>query len=448
MTIGRRYFALRNVLLLGASVVGAFSPTELFAAGEQGVWYDPSDFSTMFQDAAGTTPVTAVEQYVGKILDKSGRGNHATQSTETSCPLLSARVNLLTRSQEFDHTDWTKGGLTVSATKVTAPDGTTTAQTLVWASGSGPQLTRVAASVTAGTPLIYSVYAKAGTKSSVTLILFTDGSNYISCSFNLATGAKGTPTTEGSQYSSTACTMTLDSNDFYRCVLTANTTTLTSVQSWVRGDTMAGSGDTIVVWGADLRASNEGPGLPVYQRVSTSTDYDAGDLWPKYLRFDGADDKLVTSAISWPGAYSAWAAIRPSIISGVHSIVDADPTGGTRVPQYLRIYAGSPESICFSSGGVFSDTGPSVSANRSYVFSVNCAASIDVRVNEVSNGAASVTGTLNAASHPLAIGSNPAVSAFFGGRIYAAIVRGSNSTAAQIASTEAWLNAKTKAYAA
>ncbi len=43
----------------------------LFALGEQGAWYDPSDFSTMFQDSTGTTPVTAVGQPVGLILDKS-----------------------------------------------------------------------------------------------------------------------------------------------------------------------------------------------------------------------------------------------------------------------------------------------------------------------------------------------------------------------------------------
>ena len=48
-----------------------FSPRSLFLAGEQGVWYDPSDLSTLFQDAAGTTPVTAVEQPVGLMLDKS-----------------------------------------------------------------------------------------------------------------------------------------------------------------------------------------------------------------------------------------------------------------------------------------------------------------------------------------------------------------------------------------
>lgn len=35
------------------------------------VWYDPSDLSTMFQDSAGTTPVTADSDPVGLILDKS-----------------------------------------------------------------------------------------------------------------------------------------------------------------------------------------------------------------------------------------------------------------------------------------------------------------------------------------------------------------------------------------
>ena len=73
----------------------------LFSNSEQGVWYDPSDRATLFQDSAGTTPVTAVEQPVGLILDKSGRGNHAFQSTSASRPVLSARMNLLTKSEDF-----------------------------------------------------------------------------------------------------------------------------------------------------------------------------------------------------------------------------------------------------------------------------------------------------------------------------------------------------------
>ena len=67
---------------------GVMNIGQLFASGEQGAWYDPSDMSTLFQDSAGTVPVTAVEQPVGRILDKSGRGNHASQATTTKRPVL------------------------------------------------------------------------------------------------------------------------------------------------------------------------------------------------------------------------------------------------------------------------------------------------------------------------------------------------------------------------
>jgi hypothetical protein len=43
----------------------------LFADGTPGVWYDVSDLSTLFQDVAGTTPVTASGQTVALMLDKS-----------------------------------------------------------------------------------------------------------------------------------------------------------------------------------------------------------------------------------------------------------------------------------------------------------------------------------------------------------------------------------------
>lgn len=67
----------------------------LIASGYFTIAYDPSDMSTLWQDSAGTTPVTAVEQPVGRMLDKSGNGHHAIQATTTKRPVLSARVNLL-----------------------------------------------------------------------------------------------------------------------------------------------------------------------------------------------------------------------------------------------------------------------------------------------------------------------------------------------------------------
>lgn len=81
----------------------SFTPLSLFSAGEQGFWYDPSDFSTLFQDTAGTVPVTAVGQSVARINDKSGRGNHATQSDASRRPIL--RQNGSLYYLEFDGTD-------------------------------------------------------------------------------------------------------------------------------------------------------------------------------------------------------------------------------------------------------------------------------------------------------------------------------------------------------
>ena len=63
-----------------------FTPSMLFVNGEQGAWYDPSDLSTLFQDAAGTIPVTTAGDPVGRMLDKSGRGNHAIQPTSAARP--------------------------------------------------------------------------------------------------------------------------------------------------------------------------------------------------------------------------------------------------------------------------------------------------------------------------------------------------------------------------
>lgn len=66
---------------------GAFSPRLLFTKGEAGAWYDPGDLSSMSQDSSGAVPA-AVGQPVGRIGDKSGRGNHAVQSVAAARPML------------------------------------------------------------------------------------------------------------------------------------------------------------------------------------------------------------------------------------------------------------------------------------------------------------------------------------------------------------------------
>ena len=78
--------------------IGSWLPTRLFSDPlTNGVWYDPSDFTTLFQDAAGTTPVTAVEQPVGLMLDKSKNGVGTNGAK---------RVNLLTKTEDISASDW------------------------------------------------------------------------------------------------------------------------------------------------------------------------------------------------------------------------------------------------------------------------------------------------------------------------------------------------------
>lgn len=78
-----------GVTMLGSSSQNSTQLIKsLFSLGEQGFYYDPNDLSTMFQDAAGTVPVNGVGQAVGLVKDKSGRNNHARQTTSASRPIF------------------------------------------------------------------------------------------------------------------------------------------------------------------------------------------------------------------------------------------------------------------------------------------------------------------------------------------------------------------------
>jgi len=75
----------------------------LFAGGKVGGMWDMGDMSTLFQDTAGSTPITAVTQPIGRVNDKSGLGNHATQATAGARPLY--QVDGGYGCAQFDATD-------------------------------------------------------------------------------------------------------------------------------------------------------------------------------------------------------------------------------------------------------------------------------------------------------------------------------------------------------
>lgn len=83
--------------------IGVWQPQALLDDNKMSLWYDPSDLSSMFQDVAGTIPVTADGQAVGLIKDKSGKNHHASQSNQAQKPLYRTDGNL--HWLEFDGID-------------------------------------------------------------------------------------------------------------------------------------------------------------------------------------------------------------------------------------------------------------------------------------------------------------------------------------------------------
>ena len=69
--LGGAFWTPGATVINGAKLSFEIVMKKLFANGEQGFYYDPSDMGTMYQDAAGTIPVTAVGRAVGLVLDKS-----------------------------------------------------------------------------------------------------------------------------------------------------------------------------------------------------------------------------------------------------------------------------------------------------------------------------------------------------------------------------------------
>jgi hypothetical protein len=574
-----------------ADVGASFSPASLFAAGEPGVWYDPSDFSTMFQDRAGTTPVTAVEQPVGLLLDKSqglvlgpelvsngtfdtdiagwtqiaggssvwdasggiactdvagadsnaqtnittvaGRtylaewtvrsvtgggqwlfrirnstdyqrsevgvtgtyrayfvasvtgtntvnlisastgqtvvfdnisvkelpGNHATQATSASRPVLSARVNLLTKTEQFNNAVWSKGlGMTVSPDDAVAPDGTKTADLITRGSATvGGYLTISGGTFVVGAPMTLSAFVK---KSNWRYVGLRINTSFSGASELIPFYDFDTDTLSNNGIANASIVRTLLADGWVRLVLTYTPTTTTGFTSLnivnsVGAALVVGAGtEAALFWGADLRVANDGVNLPVYQRVNTSTDYDTTGF-PYYLSFDGSDDSMATNTIT-PGIDKA------QVFAGVRKLSDAAQgvvaeMSATIASNNGTLLLAAPDAasatFAFDSKGTTQVDAIASSLTAPLTSVVTGIGDISgdtaiIRINGVqADQETSDQGTGNFLAYPLYIGRRNGVSLPFNGRIYSLITRfGANLDATTITDTEAWVNGKTKAY--
>ena len=570
-----------------------FNPLDLFRNNEQGAWYDVNlTDGVLFQDSAGTTPVTAVEQPVGLMLDKSkglvlgpqlvtnggpgfttttgwtgsggtlssvsgalrvtsggsgfgsgwisfatevgktyrftfsvasnGRGrfgtssggsdlfasttgtvsgvfratgttsffsffvnsgtagettdltsvgvrelpgNHAFQTTSASRPVLSARVNLLTKTEQFDDVAWVKVNATVTANATVAPNGTSTADKLIPSNGVTNNHVENTFSYVSGTSYKFSLYIKAAGFNYF-------GANWGSAAFPSANRSlrinlvNGTVDTVNTTVASASCIPVGDGWYLITMTQTASATAsdvlrfyTLSTQTTVLGNGVDGS----FVWGADLRVSNDGVGLHAYQRVNTATDYDTTGF-PTYLRFDGVDDwmQLANDSIdvleTSNQPFAMWAGVRRNTTDYANIFCAADNTSIDAANNDFVIFDLSLSTT--QSGGSLRDFGGltktasagTLSAPQTLVQTwTRTATTGTVRVNGTAGTAVDQTQpTLALKLYSIGArrrGSTPTLDAHLNGRLYSLIVRGAASTTAQIEATEAYVNSKTKAFA-
>ena len=433
-----------------------FTPGWLFTTGVNGAWYDPSDFSTMFQDAAGTTPVTAVGQPVGRILDKSGRGNHAFNGSGNSAnfPVLSARYNLLTKTEDFSDAAWTKTRCSINANAITAPDGTLTADKLI--EDSSASTTHAIQSSAQTLPLgNYTgvFYGKAAERTWAVLGIgaSTTGIAY----FDLLNGLVGTVT---GGYTASIQSV---GNGWFKCTLTGQAAaTLTNpyaiyTATGNNGGSYTGDGTSgVYIWGADLRVANDALNQPAYQRVNTATDYDTVGFKP-YLSFNGVNQWLQTNLIDFTYGDKMFvsAGVRKLSDSALGSVVGLTTNIASNNGAFRLAAPGSaaPDLAWSAKGTTQVDlTSTTYTAPITSIISgtADIAGSSAVqRINGAQTASsASSLGTGNFSNAALYLGATGGASNWLNGRLYGLVVAGKQASASEIASTEAWLNQKTGAF--
>jgi hypothetical protein len=394
-------------------------------------------------------------------------GNHAT-STGTKRPKLAARYNLLTYTEQFDHAIWTKNNVTVTANTVVAPNGATTADSLIEDGTNDVHRISQTAAVTSGAAYTIFVYVRKANVRYFQLVgssptFFPTGNG---AWFDLDTGIASPGT-------STAATMTAVGNGWYLCSITM-TAVGTGTSSFFFNPSDNNSSPTyqgvngrtsVYLWGADLRPASQATGLigPTYQRVVDAATYDTAGFLP-YLQFDGIDDSMSTNSIDFSAGdkMTVWAGVRKLSDATTGTVFETSATysGNNGSFALFSAYAANTHAVTArgSTGNgeavVSTFTAPITNVvSGSINLALNIVSSVlNVRVNGVVPSTAytptpsSAMGVGNFGNYSLFIGQRNNTNFPFNGWLSSLIIRGAQSTDSQISATESWVNGRTGAY--
>ena len=376
--------------------------------------------------------------FYNNITCKNIAGNHAYVSASANRPIITARYNLRTKTEDKTHSDWTK-------TNCTAVDATTIKAT----AGTTPSFASEVATVTAS-PYVMATNANKGTYSY--LWMGDRGDPIIhSASFNLATGAV---------IGSSNCTpsISLNADGTYRCTITYTRSTAgTASQVEAFGDsvhtidypTKTWSGtETLIVTKDDYRPSDQATGLiPTYQRVNTSTDYDTVGF-PVREAYNGSNQLL--GGASGGGATTGFFFCAGVMITKVGAAQTLFSDTGTNTGWRVRINASNQLELSAGNGSAYTTiaTAGTVSINKLTVITAwHDGTNLNVQINQGAVAqAAFAVATAGTAGYTLGC-DNGASTNYLQGSLGEIVYRtGTAMTAAQISSAQAFVNSKQKAY--
>jgi hypothetical protein len=288
-------------------------------------------------------------------------GNHATQATTASKPVLTARYNLLTQTEAFDNAAWTKSNLTIAADATTAPTGTTTADKLVETAVSAAHVATHTFSSSAASYTARIAFKAA--ERSIGYIRFYDGSSGLGYAtyFNLGTGAVGT-----SDAGNTATIQDIGGGWFLCSVartMGASAGSQAQIGTAAVDGTISFLGDItkgIYVWGADLRTSADAAlSIPAYQRVTDASNYDTAGF-KEYDKLDGLDDGVASATGGGGSAGFFWCgAVRVIGGAGASRSIWSDVGTNTgyrvRLTSTNKLALGAGDNVAFTSATTAED---------------------------------------------------------------------------------------------
>jgi hypothetical protein len=447
----------------GNAIFGLFNKTAstnylggyqtISANGTSSIYFLATSSTTgirIYGNAGGTATSWSFDSFSIKAI----AGNHASQATTASRPVLRARYNLLTYSEQFDNAAWAVVGLARTTNTTIAPDGATTADTITGNSTSNAILYTLGAYTALAGNVTLSWYIKAGTADYAVLSLWQgSGNNGVNLWVNVQTGAVGSNSVTAG-YTFVSGSSTAVGSGWYRVVVTGTVPagSLFFSLRLVDGDNAFAYtntvGKTLFVWGADLRT---GSSAGTYQRIAAATDYATAGFLP-YLDLI-TDDNLATGSIDFSatdamfvcaGATKNADAASGSVVCELSADINAN-NGAFTFVQYSNV-----SGWAYGSKGTTrvnaEPTGQYLGIRTDVLSGISDISTpvVTLRVNGTQAATSSNTqGTGNYGNYPLYIGRRGGSSLPFNGRIFQMIVCGKALSASELASTESFVATKT-----